>query len=135
MDINLLPERFRDIRTNLAKETQAEFSKSIQIDQKTVSRIENGAQHPNCTTLITMATKYNVDLNWLLGGPERSDTQDLQDHVAELESEKQELQERIEEQKENIRTFRLALETIAKQNRSNDANADHNQGNHYQTAK
>ena len=129
-----MSERIKEVRQR-AKETQAEFSKSINIDQKTISRFENGVQLPNCNTLITIATKYEVSTDWLLGGHEKTDTHDLQDHVTELEIEKKELIERIEEQKENIRTFRLALETIAKQNRSNDANAEYNQGSNYQTAK
>lgn len=119
MNIKLLSERIKEVRTR-AKETQAEFSKSINIDQKTISRFENGVQFPNCQTLITIATKYEVSTDWLLGGPEKTDTHDLQDHVAELEIKEKELIERIKELQANNETFRLALETITKMNRIND---------------
>ncbi|HZG85552.1 helix-turn-helix transcriptional regulator [Paenibacillus sp.] len=60
-------ERVKHVR-KLHKLNQQEFSKAINISQGRLSEIEKNICKPSADTLISLATGFNVNLNWLILG-------------------------------------------------------------------
>ena len=60
-------ERVKHVR-KLHKLNQQEFSKAINISQGRLSETEKNICKPSADTLISLATGFNVNLNWLILG-------------------------------------------------------------------
>ncbi len=63
----LLPERIAEVR---GERSQRQFARDLGVFQQNVNRYENGTT-PHTDFLITVATKENVSLDWLLLGKGR----------------------------------------------------------------
>lgn len=61
-----LGERIRTVRKK-AKCTQKEFSSLLNIPQSTLSAYETDRMQPTVASLINIAEKFGVSLNWLCG--------------------------------------------------------------------
>lgn len=59
-------KRIKELRTSLDL-TQSQFAKEIGTTQATLSSYENTDKMPSIDTLIMIAQKYNVSLDWLCG--------------------------------------------------------------------
>ena len=59
-------KRIRSIRQN-AECSQKEFCTVLDIPQSTLSAYETDRMQPTVATLINIATKFNVSLDWLCG--------------------------------------------------------------------
>lgn len=59
-----LPERLEKIR---GERSQRQFARDLGVFQQNINRYENGTT-PHTDFLITLATKENVSLDWLLLG-------------------------------------------------------------------
>ena len=59
-------KRIRSIRQN-AECSQKEFCAVLDIPQSTLSAYETDRMQPTVSTLINIATKFNVSLDWLCG--------------------------------------------------------------------
>ncbi|WCK52941.1 helix-turn-helix transcriptional regulator [Aneurinibacillus sp. Ricciae_BoGa-3] len=57
--------RFKMVR-QLHHLNQKQFSQAINISQGRLSEIEKGICNPSTDTLISLAERFDVDLNWLL---------------------------------------------------------------------
>lgn len=68
------------------KLNQVEFSHAIQISQGRLSEIELGKCNPSAETLISIARRFDIDLNWLLLGENKKlkPISDSQIHFIEL---------------------------------------------------
>lgn len=68
MNINheILSSRLKEVRTSLNL-TQSAFAESIDISTIMVSSLENSVKVPSFNLITTIATKYNVSLDWLCG--------------------------------------------------------------------
>ena len=62
----ILSSRLKKLRERTGL-NQAAFSESIQLKQPTYNAYEKGANKPQVDTLIKIATKYNVSIDWLCG--------------------------------------------------------------------
>lgn len=67
---SIFSEHIKELRNNM-KMNQADFSKLIGTNQSTLSAYENGDRFPPYETLITIATKCNISLDWLCGLSEK----------------------------------------------------------------
>lgn len=63
---SILAFRLKELRDSLGL-NQSEFSESIQLKQPTYNAYEKRANKPQVDTLIKIATKYNVSIDWLCG--------------------------------------------------------------------
>lgn len=61
-----LGERIRKVRKN-AKCTQKEFGTLLNIPQTTLSAYETDRMQPTIASLVNIAEKFNVSLDWLCG--------------------------------------------------------------------
>lgn len=68
---NKISSRIKELRTSLNM-TQATFSESIGTSQNALSGYENKDRIPSYDVLISIATKYNVSLDWLCGLSDKS---------------------------------------------------------------
>lgn len=64
----MLPERLAEVRGD---RSQRQFARDLGVFQQNVNRYENGTT-PHTDFLITLATKENISLDWLLLGKGRS---------------------------------------------------------------
>lgn len=62
-----MAERFADIRLE-KKLNKKQFADAIEIVSTTVGDIESGKREPSKDVLIKLASKYNVNLHWMLTG-------------------------------------------------------------------
>ncbi len=62
-----IKERFAIIRSNAGLNVK-QFASSLDMAPTTVSSIESGTREPSKEVLISLATKYMVNLNWMLTG-------------------------------------------------------------------
>lgn len=79
-------KRIRDVREN-AGYNQKEFGSLLGIPQSTLSSYENDRMLPTVTTLINIAIKCDVSLDWLCGikeGREKSVSSNLAEVLLEL---------------------------------------------------
>jgi len=60
-------ERLKDIRSKSGL-TQAEFAAAVGVSTNTQMRYEKGQRRPDTDYLQCVANKFNVTLNWLIGG-------------------------------------------------------------------
>lgn len=67
---SIFSEHIKELRNNM-KMNQADFSKLIGTNQSTLSAYENGDRFPPYETLITIASKCNISLDWLCGLSEK----------------------------------------------------------------
>lgn len=63
---NKISSRIKELRTSLGL-TQSAFAESIGTSQNALSGYENKDRIPSYDILISIATKYNVSLDWLCG--------------------------------------------------------------------
>ena len=68
---NKISSRIKELRTSLGL-TQSAFAESIGTSQNALSGYENGDRIPSYDILISIATKYNVSLDWLCGLSEKT---------------------------------------------------------------
>lgn len=68
---NKISSRIKELRTSLNM-TQAAFAKSIGTSQNALSGYENKDRVPSYDILMSIATKYNISLDWLCGLTEDS---------------------------------------------------------------
>lgn len=64
----IVGQRMRQVRTEIVKTSQIEFSEQIGMTQANVSMLENGKIYPSCFLLLKLNTLYKINLNWLLVG-------------------------------------------------------------------
>lgn len=70
--------RIKELRTSL-KMTQSEFASSIGSSQNALSGYENRDRIPSYDILVSIATTYNVSIDWLCG---LSDKKALDNHIS-----------------------------------------------------
>lgn len=68
---NKISSRIKELRTSLGM-TQTTFAESIGTSQNALSGYENSDRIPSYDILISIATKYNVSLDWLCGLSDKS---------------------------------------------------------------
>ena len=66
LNTSSIGNRLKNIRKKL-KLSQAKFAESIGINQSTWWAYENGKTLISTTSLITLAKKYNISVDWILG--------------------------------------------------------------------
>lgn len=59
-------ERIREVRKNMGC-NQKEFCAALDIPQSTLSAYETNRMQPTISTLVKIAEKYNVSVDWLCG--------------------------------------------------------------------
>lgn len=69
---NIFGKRLKQLRIESNK-TQEEVSKKIKITRATLSRYEKGEMEPPITTVMDLASFFNVSLDWLAGNSEIRD--------------------------------------------------------------
>ena len=67
MDLNKVAERFKELRFR-TKKSQMELADMLGVDQKRISRTEQGQQDLNGAFLESLKEQTNVNINWLLFG-------------------------------------------------------------------
>ena len=67
METEQVAERFKQIRFNLQK-SQMELANMLNVDQKRISRTEQGLQDLNGEFLTSMRKVLGLNINWLLFG-------------------------------------------------------------------
>lgn len=70
LSIDKVEDRLRSIMESKGM-TKAEFARSIGMSPYGVNSIMNGITKASLTTLIKVANKYHVSLDWLCGGDEQ----------------------------------------------------------------
>jgi transcriptional regulator with XRE-family HTH domain len=65
--MNIIGENIRRLRKT-AGFTQIEFAQQIGVSQGTLSDIEQGNCNPSVDTVLSIHSRFNVDLEWLLKG-------------------------------------------------------------------
>lgn len=63
--------RIKEIRKKLEM-SQEMFGKSVELRKQDIHAIETGKRHPGLTVLYRIAVEYNVSLDWLILGLERT---------------------------------------------------------------
>ncbi len=95
-------KRIRTVRQN-AGCTQNEFSSLLGIPQSTLSAYETDRMQPTVSSLVKIATKFNVSLDWLCGIKKVGDlSSDLSAALIEAEEFLKELELRREREKSEI---------------------------------
>lgn len=61
-------KRIRQIRVELVKCSQFEFSEQMAMTQANLSMIENGKIYPSCFLLMKLSVIHKINLNWLFIG-------------------------------------------------------------------
>jgi transcriptional regulator with XRE-family HTH domain len=61
-------KRIRQIRVELVKCSQFEFSEQMAMTQANLSMIENGKIYPSCFLLMKLCVMQKINLNWLFIG-------------------------------------------------------------------
>ena len=67
METQQVADRFKQIRFNLQK-SQMELATMLGVDQKRISRTEQGQQDLNGDFLTSLRDKIGLNINWLLFG-------------------------------------------------------------------
>ena len=67
MDLIKVAERFKELRFR-TKKSQMELADMLGVDQKRISRTEQGQQDLNGSFLESLKEQTNVNINWLLFG-------------------------------------------------------------------
>lgn len=100
-----LGKRIRTVRKN-AGCTQNEFCSLLGIPQSTLSAYETDRMQPTIASLVNIATKFNVSLDWLCGIKKAGDlSSDLSAALTEAEEFLRELELRREREKSEIEKF------------------------------
>lgn len=73
---NKFSSRIKELRTS-HKMTQIAFAKSIGTSQNALSGYETGDRVPSYDILLTIATKYNISLDWLCGITNKSTSDNI----------------------------------------------------------
>ncbi|MBC8112469.1 MAG: helix-turn-helix transcriptional regulator [Verrucomicrobia bacterium] len=60
--------RLRQIRTQIAKQSQEEFASIMCMTQSNLSMIENQKVLPSCFLLYRLHKAYHINTNWILTG-------------------------------------------------------------------
>jgi transcriptional regulator with XRE-family HTH domain len=60
-------DRFKELIKTLSF-TPNSLSKELNVTQPTIKKLEKGETLPNAKVLIPLLERYNVNINWLLGG-------------------------------------------------------------------
>lgn len=66
METNIFSKRVKELRESLGM-SQADFAKSVNTSQTTLSSYENTDKTPSLDIVKEIASKYNVSLDWLCG--------------------------------------------------------------------
>lgn len=95
-------KRIRAVRKN-AGYTQNDFCSLLDIPQSTLSAYETDRMQPTVSSLVKIATKFNVSLDWLCGIKKPNDTSlELNTVLTEAEEFLMELEKRREREKSEI---------------------------------
>jgi transcriptional regulator with XRE-family HTH domain len=60
--------RLRQVRTQIARQSQEEFAGIMCMTQSNLSMIENQKVLPSCFLLYRIHTAYHINLNWVVTG-------------------------------------------------------------------
>jgi transcriptional regulator with XRE-family HTH domain len=63
----IIGERFKDFRKKIGK-TQKELAQEAEMSQANIAKIENGEIFPNLEILISLYSKYNLNIHWIISG-------------------------------------------------------------------
>jgi transcriptional regulator with XRE-family HTH domain len=61
-------KRIKQVRVELVKCSQFEFSEQMNMTQANLSMIENGKIYPSCFLLMKLSIMQKINLNWLFTG-------------------------------------------------------------------
>ena len=64
--MNIFKENLKNLRID-AKLGQVELAKKLQVSKGIISLWENGLREPNMSSLIAIATFFNVSIDYLVG--------------------------------------------------------------------
>ena len=108
-------KRIREVRKN-AGYTQNDFCSLLDIPQSTLSAYETDRMQPTIATLVKIASKFNVSLDWLCGIKKPDDTSsELNTVLTEVEEFLKELELRREREKSEITKFLRKLKLLARE--------------------
>ena len=102
-------ERIREVRKNSGY-TQKEFGALLDIPQTTLSAYETDRMQPTIASLVTIAAKFDVSLDWLCG-IETKIPGDLSAALIDAEKSLQELETRRKSENREMKKLRKALLT------------------------
>lgn len=118
-----LGKRIREVREN-AGLNQKQFCAALEIPQSTLSAYETDKMQPTIVSLVNIATKFSVSLDWLCGiencvtgDTEAGLSEDLNDALAEAAVYLKELEEQRQNESARIKKLRGELLTAAKKGR------------------
>lgn len=111
MTVSGLGKRLREVRKNSGY-TQKEFGALLDIPQTTLSAYETDRMQPTLASLITIAAKFDVSLDWLCGiEPKIPIPGDLSAALIDAEKSLQELEARRKNESREMKKLRKALLT------------------------
>lgn len=96
----VLGKRIREVRES-AELNQKEFCAVLGIPQSTLSAYETGRMQPTVTSLVNIAEKFNVSLDWLCGIESAKNKQDLPDDLSAALTEAEKYLQELEVQRRN----------------------------------
>lgn len=109
MTTSKLGKRIREIRKN-AGLNQKEFCSLLNIPQSTLSAYETDRMQPTVATLINIATKFGVSIDWICGiENNREISDDLDSSLIEVETRLCELELQRRKDGEKINALRKEL--------------------------
>lgn len=109
MIVSGLGKRLREVRKNSGY-TQKEFGALLDIPQTTLSAYETDRMQPTLASLITIAAKFDVSLDWLCG-IETKIPGNLSAALIDAEKSLQELEARRKNESREMKKLRKALLT------------------------
>ena len=109
MTISGLGKRIHEVRKNSGY-TQKEFGALLGIPQTTLSAYETDRMQPTLSSLVIIAAKFNVSLDWLCG-IETKIPGDLSATLIDAEKTLQELEESHRSENREMKKLRKALST------------------------
>jgi transcriptional regulator with XRE-family HTH domain len=68
MQLQHIGQRMRQVRTDLARQSQEDFAASLGMTQSNLSMIETGRYLPSALLLYLLLRTYQINLNWLFTG-------------------------------------------------------------------
>lgn len=111
MSVQNIHEAIKEIRLS-KRLTQVDMAKRLHTTQATYGRIENGQVEITLNRLVQLSEIFNVSVEYILNYPNNENTQggsqkiaELENKVAQLSKEKQDLEERKDELKQTITLY------------------------------
>lgn len=85
MNTQTISERLKELRQSLNL-TQREMAKDLNITAAALSKYESQVANPSINVLISIAKKYNVSVDWLLGLSDNHSTDKLKNYADILQN-------------------------------------------------